>query len=191
MKTVSEIFFEQFLIDNGLRFKPVPVEFQKRRPDYIVEMPSPVMFEVKELVKDKKFNQNLHNISHRTVGDHIRKKITDSKDQVQYGRMCSIPSVMLIYNALDPLHLFGTEDHDFRAAINGEWTLWLSKESKDVAGAGYGANRSLQPRKNTSFSALAHMAPRGSAMTVRLFLNSHAAFPLAAKIPACFKVVEP
>ena len=75
--------------------------------------------------------------------------------------------------------------------MHGERTLGISKETGKIVEAGYGANRSLHPRKNTSFSALAHMAPHGGAMTVRLFLNSHAAFPLAAKIPACFKVVEP
>jgi hypothetical protein len=43
--------------------------------------------------------------------------------KVQYGAKQGIPSVLLVYNNLDPLHLFGTEDHDFIAAMYGEYTL--------------------------------------------------------------------
>jgi hypothetical protein len=189
MQTISETLFEQFLAAQTLPFEPVPVD-KARRPDYLVNMPEPVLFEVKELTQDEQFAQGLQKLSHRTVGGHIRSKIVDSKGQVQYGKKRGIPSVLLIYNALDPMHLFGTEDHDFRAAIHGDWTLWLSQETGEAVAAGHGANRLLQPNKNTSFSALAHMAPRGGAMTVRLFLNAHAAFPLAAKLPSCFEVVE-
>lgn len=191
MKTLSESLFEQFLTDHALPFEPVPVVENERRPDYLVRMPAPVLFEVKELTEDDQFAQGPYKVSHRTVGDHIRRKIEDSRGQIQYGKARGIASVLLIYNALDPLHLFGTEDHDFRAAMHGEWTLWLSRETGNVVTAGYGRNRSLQSQKNTSFSALAHMAPRGGAMAVRLFLNSHAKLPLPSDLPVCFEIVEP
>ncbi len=190
MRTLSERLFEQFLTDHRLPFAPVPTEHGERRPDYAVNLPEPVLFEVKELTEDERFAQGPHRLSHRTVGDHVRSKIADSKGQVQYAKKRGIPSVLLIYNALDPLHLFGTEDHDFRAAMYGEWTLRLSSDKGEAVGAGYGANRSLQPGKNTSFSALAHMIPWSGGVTVRVFINAHAAFALPKELPDCFVVVE-
>jgi hypothetical protein len=191
VKPASETLFEQFLTHQALLFEPVPVVEGARRPDYLVHMPAPVLFEVKELTEDDRFGQGPHKLSHRTVGEHVRRKIEDSRGQIQYGKARGIPSVLLIYNALDPLHLFGTEDHDFRAAMHGEWTLWLSRETGKTVAAGYGANRSLQPQKNTSFSALARMAPRSGAMTVRLFSNMHAKLPLPPDLPACFELAAP
>ena len=53
------------------------------------------------------------------MGDHIRSKIAEARRQVQYGAKQGIPSVLLVYNNLDPIHLFGTEDQDFISAMYG------------------------------------------------------------------------
>lgn len=190
METLSETLFEHFLEAHVLPFDRVPVVEGARRPDYLVRMPNSVLFEVKELTEADLFAQGPYKFSRRTVGEHIRRKIQDSKAQIQYGKKLGMPSVLLIYNALDPLHLFGTEDHDFRAAIHGEWTLCLSKQTGIRVGSGYGSNSSFQAQKNTSFSALAHMAPCAGAMGVRLFANRYAKLPVPSDLPTCLELVD-
>lgn len=189
-KTTSEIIFEQFLSAHGLEFDPVPIA-ESPRPDYLVKCASPpFVFEVKELTADDKFAQVPNKLMRRTVGDHIRSKINDSRKQIKFGADRGFPSILLIYNALDPLHIFGTEPHDFRAAMHGEWTLLISRESGKVVDSGFGRNRSFREDNNTNFSALGHMAPRNRETTVTLYVNDHAAVPLPSDLPACFEIAQ-
>jgi hypothetical protein len=67
----------------------------------------------------------------RTVGDHVRRRIERSNKQMQYGAKQGVPSVLLIYNNLDPiLQMWGTEHLDFITATYGELTILLNKETK-------------------------------------------------------------
>lgn len=112
-KTISETLFEQFLHDHGVPFRRIAVA-DTARPDYSVgEMTDwgPVYFEVKELSTDEDFGHGQFASNGRTVGDHIRSKITKSKKQLQYGAKQGILSILLIYNDLDThRHEFGTEE---------------------------------------------------------------------------------
>jgi hypothetical protein len=190
--TESEVLFETFLTDNRLPFIRVPVA-ETARPDFAVgaETPwGPIFFEVKEIAADDNFTKGQFGVSARIVGDHIRSKISESKKQMQFGARPGTPSILLIYNALDTIfHLFGTEDHDFKAAMLGELTLKIGTLSGALLDAGHGRNQSLRENQNTSFSALGHLAPVGGVMTVRLFPNLHAKVPLPTRIPACFQIV--
>jgi hypothetical protein len=49
-----------------------------------------------------------------------------------------------VYNNLDPLHIFGTEDLDFIAAMYGEPTVLLSQNTGDVVDSFHGRNQSLR-----------------------------------------------
>ena len=192
-KTESEALFEQFLFDHKLPFERVPVAATSR-PDYVVGNGTgwgPILVEVKELLKDDDFKSGQFAVSRRKVGDHIRSKINESRKQVQYGAKQGIPSILLIYNALDPaFQMFGTESHDFQAAMNGDWTLWMSRETGNIVDSGYGKNRSFREDHNTSFTALGHLTDRGGKRTVRLFINEHAKVPLPAELPACFEIYQ-
>jgi hypothetical protein len=192
-KTLSETFFEQFLSNNGIPFEPVPVA-DSPRPDYTVGGGTswgPVVFEVKELAEDDDFGQGPLRVGTRKVGDHIRAKIRESRRQIQFGAKQDIPSILLIYNALDvAFHLFGTEDHDFRAAMHGDWTASFGKVSRQILDVGYGRNRSFREDQNTSFTALGHLAPRYGVLTVRLFPNEHAKVPLPTELPPCLEIVR-
>src|SRR3954466_3476771 len=152
MKTVSEQAFESFLFAHGLQFEKIREE-DSRRPDYKVHAGNDVdlFFEVKELSEDQNFKTGHLEVSSRTVGDHIRKKIQKARQQIQYGAQLGIPSILLIYNDIDPMHLFGTEDHDFIAAMYGAYTVRLNAKTGKVENVFHGRNRSFaEEGKNTS-----------------------------------------
>jgi hypothetical protein len=193
-KTQSEAIFEKILTAHGLPFERVPAA-KGPRPDYEVGAGTewgPIFFEVKEITADDNFGEGEFGLSSRTVGEHIRRKITNAKKQIQYGAKRGKPSILLIYNALDAqFHLFGTEGHDFRAAMFGEMTKEICRACGAVVGVRYGYNQSLREGRNTSFSAIGHLAPLGNTFTVRLFKNLHARVSLPNSLPALFQVIDP
>jgi hypothetical protein len=128
-------------------------------------------------------------VSTRTVGSHVRKKIAEARKQVQAGSNAGCPSVLLIHNDLDPLQLFGTEPHDFLAAMYGEMTLLLQRgEIKDSF---YGRNSRLREDQNTSFSAVGHLVDCADGPRVHLFENVYARVPLDfPSLPACVNVTR-
>jgi len=189
MKTTSELELEKFLTENALPFERVE-EQTTPRPDYLVRIGDlQLLFEVKEIAEDKNFTRELPKVYNRIIGDHVRSKITESRRQVQYGAKQGIPSALLIYNNLDPFHLFGTEDHDFIAAMYGEYTLMIGMGSMKQVDAFHGRNKSLGEAKNTSFSAVGRLYPVRGKLRVTLFENVYAKlkFPFDA-LPSCFDV---
>jgi hypothetical protein len=136
MKTKSESLFEDWLSLNGLTFQKIEVAASPR-PDYLVSFGAHKgIFEVKELSEDGEFGiikdpANPHiKTSSRKVGEHVRRRINDSKKQVKYGASIGLPSVLLIYNALDPVfQSWGTEHRDFIAAMYGDYTILVDLEA--------------------------------------------------------------
>ncbi len=186
--TRSEAAFEDFLHAHNLPFERV-AEADTPRPDYRVTIGAlSLMFEVKELTKDASFRQGT---SSRTIGDHIRSKITQSRKQIRFGSDQGIPSIMLVYNDIDPMHMFGTENHDFTDAMYGARTLLMDKESLRVVDVFHGREKSFSPTTKTYFSALGRLAPCRDQMTVTLFQNLHAAVPLPYDaLPLCFEIIR-
>lgn len=177
--TVSESNFEEFLRAHDLPFERV-AEAETPRPDYLVTVGDVrLIFEVKELTTDDNFRCEEFAVSSRKVGDHIRSKIRQARRQVKFGANSGIPSILLIYNALDPLHIFGTEQHDFIAAMYGEYTLQLHPETGQVIDNYQGSNKSFTLETKTYFSALGSLsASCDGAMTVTLYENLFAALPV-------------
>lgn len=128
--------------------------------------------------------------SHRIVGSHVRRCIDRAKAQVQWGTRCGLPSVLLVYNKLDPmLQLFGTEDHDFETAMYGDRTILLDRNSRRSSDLFSGRNQALQQSKNTSFSAVGRLMDSGFAPTVTIFENVFAQLAIPyAQLPPCFAV---
>jgi hypothetical protein len=196
MRTKSETLFEKFLDDNTVAFEKVE-EDTTPRPDYLVSIGDlKIIFELKELAEDKNFgvvkdpNHPHLKFHSRTVGDHVRRRIESSKKQIQYGTKQGIPSVLLIYNNVDPVfQAFGTEDMDFEAAMYGEFTIMLDMNTGQSSEMFNGMNQLLQERKNTSFSAIGHLCDRGGITTVRLFENVFAKLKVPYdRLPSCFQV---
>jgi len=189
MKTTSELEFEKFLSENALTFHRI-VEQSTPRPDYLVQIGDlKVLFEVKEISEDENFTTEPLKVYRRTLGDHIRAKIGEARRQVQYGAKQGIPSVLLIYNNLDPIHLFGTEDQDFISAMYGAYTVVLDRESMKAVDHFHGRNKSLGEAKNTSFSAVGRLYPVHGKLEVTLFENAFAKVKLPFDVlPSCFDV---
>jgi hypothetical protein len=186
-KTVSEKVFEDFLKSKDLKFDPI-TRATTPRPDYIVHFDQfDIIFEIKELSEDDLFNPR--HVSSRTTGHHIRAKITRAKDQIKYGHSLGIPSVLVVYNNIDPLHLFGTEDHDFLSAMYGETTILLNSETGRPIHTYNGRNKSLSKSKRTYFSAVGRLKPFEKGINLTLFENIHADIPIPCeKLPNCFEL---
>jgi hypothetical protein len=189
MKTTSERQFERFLTENGLPFERVE-EQPTPRPDYLVQLgDAKVLFEVKEISEDDNFTTEPMKVYRRTLGDHVRAKIGEARRQVQYGAKQGIPSVLVIYNNLDPIHLFSTEDQDFFSAMYGAYTVVLDHQSMKAVDHFHGRNKSVGEEKNTSFSAVGRLYPVRGKLEVTLFENVFAKvkMPFDA-LPACFDI---
>ena len=189
MKTTSEVQFEKFLRDNWLAFDRVK-EQTTPRPDYLVQIgDAKVLFEVKEISEDENFTTGAMRVHRRTLGDHVRAKIGEARQQMQYGGRQGIPSALVVYNNLDPFHLFGTEDQDFITAMYGQYTLLLDPEIMKIVHRFHGRNKSLGEAKNTSFSAVGRLRPVRGKLQVTLFENAFAKVKMPFdSLPACFDV---
>ena len=162
-------------------------------PDYLLYFNDyKIIVEIKEISEDVNFRAGQFAVHSRTVGKHIRKKISEAKAQIQAANQEGLPAVLLIYNNLDTaFHAFGTEDHDFRDAILGEYTVVLQKAPVKIIDSYHGRNKSFSESKNTSFSAVGRLKPCEGILEVTLFENPYAQIKLDhKKLPACFEVVE-
>jgi len=194
MKTKSEELFESFLDRNKLAFEKVQ-EDTTPRPDYLVSVgDTKIIFEVKELAEDENFGVVRDPASpcitshSRTLGDHVRLRIEGSRKQIQYGAKQGIPSLLLIYNNIDPVfQMFGTEPMDFTAAMYGAYTILLNRQTGSASETFNGKDQMLQQQKNTSFSAVGHLCNRGGTTTVTLFENVFAKVKIPRdQMPPCF-----
>jgi len=190
-KTVSEEIFEKFLQENELVFSKIR-EAESPRPDYLVEIGElKIVFEVKELAEDDNFKTEQFSVSSRTVGDHIRKKIQAARKQIQASAKQGVPSILLIYNDIDSMHLFGTENMDFICAMYGEYTVSIDKSKGRIVDSFHGRNQSFASVKNTSFSAVGRLSPSSGVMKVTLFENVFAKYKIEySKLPPCFDVIN-
>jgi hypothetical protein len=192
VKTRSEEVFESFLDHNSLAFKKIEevtspqldsVRVSNRRPDYLVHVGDcQLIFEVKQLEG-----------SFRGVpGIHVRGAIRGSRRQIQYGAKQGAPSILLIYNMIDPLfQLSGTDDLDFETAMYGEKTILIDINTRESSGLFNGRDDSLQENLNRSFSAVGRLADRVGEPTVKLFENSYAKVQVPYdQLPPCFEVVR-
>jgi hypothetical protein len=196
MRTKSESLFEGFLATNNLPFEKIE-EDTTPRPDYRISVGgSEIIFELKELAEDGNFGEVKDpayphiKSSSRTLGDHIRRRIESSKKQIQFGAKQGVPSILLIYNNIDPVFQdFGTEPMDFTAAMYGAYTILINRENRTESDWFNGKDQMLQESKNTSFSAVGHLCDLGGKTTVTLYENAFAKVKVPyGQLPACFDV---
>jgi hypothetical protein len=195
MRTKSEELFEGFLVQNSLSFEKIKEEASPR-PDYLVTVGDvQLVIEVKELSEDDNFgvikDPSMPHVSSnwRIAGDHVRRRIEGSRRQIQHGANQGIPSILLIYNKLDPVFQFGTQDLDFTTAMYGECTVLIDINTRQMSDRFNGKNQALQERKNTSFSAVGRLSERGEKTTVTLFENVFAKVMVPyGQLPPCFDV---
>ncbi|MDP3650679.1 MAG: hypothetical protein Q8R67_03250 [Rhodoferax sp.] len=186
--TESELLFASYCRTYGLDFKRIAVG-PKPTPDYRFSAGGVEVFvEIKQIESTRGLNPN--GVSSRTVGNHVRSMISEARKQIQAAAREDHPSILLIYNKVDePFQSFGTESHDFIAAMYGELTVRLVDGR--ASGSYQGRNAKLHPEKNTSFSAVGHLRRTEVGADVTIYENVYAKWPLPyASLPNCIEVVR-
>jgi hypothetical protein len=181
--TEGEALFERFCGVHGLHCARI-AEGKLPTPDYLVDLDGiSAAIEIKQIDEDENFSSTS---TSRMVGAHVRAKINEARNQVRPAATDGIPAILLIYNNLDPLQSFGTEQHDFVAAMYGEHTVLLSVETGEILDSFQGRNKAVRPGKNDSFSAVGYLKRSDRAPAIHLYENIYAKVPLDyGRLPAC------
>jgi hypothetical protein len=184
--TLGELAFEAFCTINKIPFERID-EGEASTPDYRIRLNEVVVYvEVKDIVEDENFGTPVRT---RTVGSHVRAKVGEAKAQVQVAARAGAPAVLLIYNALDPYQIFGTEENDFIHAMYGELTISVNLTTNQTSDSFFGRNKSFTDSKNTSFSAIGCIRSTNDQPTVVIYENAFAKNPLDySSLPGCIKV---
>ena len=182
-KTPGELVFEAFCEAHQIPCKKIE-EGTNSTPDYEAVLNGIVTYvEVKDIEEDENYRGGA---ASRTVGSHVRAKIGEAKSRLQPDARAGTPTLLLIYNALDPYQLFGTEQHDFLAAMYGEFTVSIDRTSKKIVDSFQGRNRSLAADKNTSFSAVGGIYTASGGISVVIYENVFAKIPIDfSLLPKC------
>lgn len=182
-QTSGELAFENFCEAHRIPCKKI-TEGSDPTPDYEVILNGTAVYvEVKDIEKDENFRSTG---ASRTVGSHVRAKINEAKGQLQPAARAGAPTLLLIYNALDPYQSFGSEQHDFLAAMYGDFTVTISRSSGKIVDSFQGRNRSLAATKNTSFSAVGGIYTARPDVAVVIYENIFAKNAIDfSLLPAC------
>jgi hypothetical protein len=188
IKTKSETVFEEFCNSNNLLWEKI-AECDKPTPDYkVVLNAETVIVEVKQIDKDDKFTEVGGS---RIVGDHVRAKINEALKQVKAASNERLPAILLIYNNLDPMQMFGTEQHDFITAMYGEITVALNLKKHSITDSYHGRNQSMRLDKNVSFSAVGGLYQTNEDPVVRIYENIFAENILNySSLPKCIEAIQ-
>lgn len=120
-KTASEQLFETFCAHHRLDCQRI-AETSASTPDYHVRLGSTaVAVEIKQIESRRGVDPD--GGWSRTIGWHVRQKIAEARAQLRVAASAGMPAILLIHNTVDPMHLFGTEQHDFLSAMYGELTV--------------------------------------------------------------------
>ena len=186
-KTESEVLFEGFCSQHLLDWEPIPTG-PGRTPDYKLRFKDhTVLVEIEQIESQAGFNPG--GVSSRTVGSHVRHKISEARKQLKTAYEAGLPAILLIHNTVDPMQAFGTETHDFICAMYGELTVRLIKGHSD--GSFHGRNAKLRQGVNTSFSGVGHLRRIRGGADVTVFENVYADFPLPFDVlPSCIEVMR-
>lgn len=187
-KTKAESVFEGFCAKNNISCEKIP-EGEQPSPDYrVVFNGQAVLVEVKQIDDDDNFSGVSGS---RTVGSHIREKIKQARKQAKAALSSATPFILLVYNNLDKLQMFGTERHDFVDAMYGEKTLTFDTSENAITNSFQGRNSSLRDGKNESFSAIGSLKETQRGVEVQVYENIYAENHLDfSKIPNCIEVTR-
>jgi hypothetical protein len=188
-KTKAETVFETFCDSNNIKWEKIE-EGENATPDYKVFFNGEIVYiEVKQIDKDDNFSATFGS---RTVGSHIREKIKEARKQLRAASTQGAPAILLVYNNLDGLQMFGTEQHDFIAAMYGEMTLTFDKEQNKFTDHYHGRNRSFSEDKSTYFSAVGFLYQTKESIGITLYENTYAGENSLnySGVPDCIEVIR-
>jgi hypothetical protein len=180
--TYSERLFADFCKSNHIACEVIHTGPGKTVDFEICISGSQIAVEVEALESMSGWNPG--GVHTRKPGVHVRRKIEEARKQVQAAADAGLPTILLIYNAVDPMQLFGTEQHDFLAAMYGDLTWQL--DAAGVNGLFHGRSSAFREKMNTSFSAVGHLCQTDSGANVHLYENAHARLRLPySTFPKC------
>ena len=186
-RTESEALFEAFCASHRLDWAPQETATTPTPDCRLIVSGTTVCVEVKQIESDAGFKPG--GVHSRTVGDHVRRKIAEAREQLQPVSLAGFPTILLVYNSVDPFQIFGTEIHDFVCAMYGEWTVRL--RNGRIEESFHGRNSSVRRNANTSFSAVGHLVRTEHGAKVKLIENVHARNSLPyGDLPECFEVMR-
>lgn len=188
-RTESEELFEDFCRQHKLDWQRIS-EGAAKTPDYSIKFgPVSVAVEIKQIETKQGFDPR--GVSSRLVGWHVRNQINEARAQLQVAAHAGVPTVLLIYNAIDPRQLFGTEQHDFISAMYGELTIRIDRSTLEAGKPFHGRNARLRKDCNTSFSGVGHLQRTSTGASVTVYKNAFAAHPLpCGAAPSCIQVID-
>lgn len=183
--TQGERAFIEFCTAHGIPFERVRTGRSATSDFRLLHGETATYFEVKDIEDDIDFDRPF---GQRTVGEHLRKKIKKASSQMRAAADAGHRSVLLVFNALDPLQIFGTEPTDFAAAMDGEFTVDVSPAGS-ISEAYHGRNRMFREDSKIAFSGLGHIYRGQVGCSVTIYANRHARHPLeVGGLPAPFQV---
>jgi hypothetical protein len=175
-RTISENLFENFCIHHKLNYQRV-AENTDKTPDYHLRFGEiTVAVEIKQIESLEGFNPG--GVSSRTAGSHVRQKISEARQQLQPVARSGIATILLIHNTVDPLQLFGTEQHDFLSAMYGELTIRIDRFTLEKSPMFHGRNARFRQDANTSFSGVGHLRRTIDGAHITVYENVYASQPL-------------
>jgi hypothetical protein len=177
-KSSSETLFEQFCQAHRLRYTDVP-EGASHTVDYLLHVGDvPVAVEIEALEEMRGWNPG--GVHTRSVGEHLRRKMNDARKQVQAASKAGHPTLLLVQNTVDPFQAFGTEPHDFLAAMYGDYTVRIVQSR--IVDRYRDKNAMLQRGRNTSFSGVGQLSTSQNGPRVHIYENFFARIPLPFEV---------
>jgi hypothetical protein len=192
-KTTSEIFFEQFCTQHGVRWEQIATEAADgiKTPDYaIFPKESKVIAEVKEVQEsaaERQQRERLEEVGWSTfggnVGDRARDIIGTAAKQLKRMAKGKCPAIIAIYNPSFLLRQH-TEPHAIKAAMYGFDTYVLRlapihmREKPRLIDRKSGPGRKMGNQFNTTISAVSVLDSNG----LTIYHNVFAAIPLQVEL---------
>jgi hypothetical protein len=193
-KTTSEIFFEQFCTQHGIRWEQITTGAAEgvKTPDYaIFPKEMKIIVEVKEVQEnaaERQQREKLEKVGWSTfgsgkVGDRARDIIGTAAKQLKRMAKGKCPAMIVIYNPSFLLR-HHTEPHAIKAAMYGFDTYILGlapiqmRQEPRLLDRKSGSDRKMGSQFNTTISAVSVLD--GNGLTV--YHNVFAAIPLQIEL---------
>lgn len=186
-KTISELSFERFCIENCISFNRI-TEKDTPTPDYFIDIKGKAVFvEVKELNEDSKTDKIISKVKRNGIlffweenGHSVRLKINSAKKQLrEAAKECCSTILVLLNNTLSKV----VDSEDIMSAMYGEILstikFTLNKEilkSKNTLGG----KRKCTSISNTSLSAIGLLYKNyDNLFNISIFHNFYAKYPIS------------
>jgi hypothetical protein len=193
-KTTSEIFFEQFCTQHGVRWEQIATEAADgvKTPDYVIfPKETKVIAEVKEVQEnatERRQREKLEEVGWSTfgdgkVGDRARDIIETAAKQLRRMAKRKCPAMIVIYNPSFLLR-HHTEPHAIKAAMYGFDTYVLGlapihmRKKPRLLDRKSGPGRKMGSQFNTTISAVSVLDFDG----LTVYHNVFAAIPLQVEL---------